>query len=175
MKTTKIISYFLYYSFARHFPKSNTKLIGSLTKNIRGLLVKQLFKKCGNNVNVEYLASFGSGRLLEIDDNSGIGVNCIVPHNIVIGKNVMMGPDVIILSHHHKFDRTDIPMILQGIDGDLVNIVEDDVWIGTRAIIMPGIKICKGAIIGAGSIVTKDVPPFAIVAGNPAKIIRYRE
>lgn len=53
-------------------------------------------------------------------------------------------------------------------------IVEDDVWIGTDAMILSGVKIGKGAIIAAGSVVTKDVPPYALVGGNPAKVIRYR-
>jgi acetyltransferase-like isoleucine patch superfamily enzyme len=53
-------------------------------------------------------------------------------------------------------------------------VIEDEVWIGTRAIILSGVKIGKGAIIAAGSVITKDVPPYAIVGGNPAKIIKYR-
>jgi len=53
-------------------------------------------------------------------------------------------------------------------------IVEDDVWIGTRVIILSGIRIGQGAIIGAGSVVTKDVPPYAIVGGDPARVIKYR-
>ncbi len=54
-------------------------------------------------------------------------------------------------------------------------MIEDDVWIGANVIILPGVHVKKGAVIGAGSIVTKDVPGYAIVAGNPAKIIRYRD
>ena len=53
-------------------------------------------------------------------------------------------------------------------------IVEDDVWIGTRAIILSGVRIGKGAVIAAGTVVTKDIPPYAIVGGNPAKIIKFR-
>jgi len=53
-------------------------------------------------------------------------------------------------------------------------IVEDDVWIGTRAMILSGVRIGQGAIIAAGAVVTKDVPPYSIVGGNPAKIIKYR-
>jgi acetyltransferase-like isoleucine patch superfamily enzyme len=53
-------------------------------------------------------------------------------------------------------------------------IIEDDVWIGTNVTILPSVKICSGAIIGAGAVVTKDVPPYAIVAGNPAKVLKFR-
>jgi serine acetyltransferase len=56
--------------------------------------------------------------------------------------------------------------------GDIV--IENDVWIGAKATIMSGIKISNGSIVAAGSVVTKDVPPYAIVAGNPAKIVKYR-
>jgi serine acetyltransferase len=56
--------------------------------------------------------------------------------------------------------------------GDI--IIENDVWIGATATIMSGVKISNGAVIGAGSVVTKDVPPYAIVAGNPAKVVKYR-
>ena len=52
--------------------------------------------------------------------------------------------------------------------------IENDVWIGAKATIMSGVKICNGAVVGAGSVVTKDVPPYAIVAGNPAKVVKYR-
>ena len=53
--------------------------------------------------------------------------------------------------------------------------VEDDVWIGANSVILPGVHINKGAIIGAGSVVTKDIPPYAIAVGNPAKVIKYRQ
>lgn len=91
-----------------------------------------------------------------------------------IGDNVMMGPDVVILTHTHNIDRQDIPMGHQGSRIAKVTI-GNDVWIGMRSIIMPGIKIGNGAVVGAGAVVTKDVPDFAIVGGVPAKILRYRK
>jgi maltose O-acetyltransferase len=119
-------------------------------------------------------AYFGSGRLIEIGDNSGIGVDCRVPHNIRIGNDVMMGPDVLIFRRNHSFDDVDIPMRLQGYKDTLPVVIEDDVWLGARVIILPGIRIGKGAIIGAGAVVTKDVPPYAVCAGNPATVKRFR-
>lgn len=85
-----------------------------------------------------------------------------------------MGPDVVILTHTHNIDRVDIPMGKQGSRVARV-IIGDDVWIGMRSIIMPGVKIGNGAVIGAGAVVTKDVPDFAIVGGVPAKIIKFRK
>lgn len=91
-----------------------------------------------------------------------------------IGNNVMMGPDVTILTHTHNIERTDIPMGRQGATVKEVS-VGNDVWIGMRSIIMPGVRIGNGVVIGAGAVVTKDVPDFAIVGGVPARIIRYRK
>ena len=91
-----------------------------------------------------------------------------------IGENVMMGPDVTILSQTHNIERTDIPMGKQGMREAEVSI-GNDVWIGMRSIIMPGVKIGDGAVIGAGAVVTKDVPDYAIVGGVPARIIKYRK
>ena len=93
----------------------------------------------------------------------------------IIGNDVMMAPEVIILSGSHKFDRTDIPMREQGAPPKKTVQIGDDVWIGTRSIILPGVTIGSHSIIGAGSVVTKDVPEWAIVAGNPANLIRYRK
>jgi len=141
---------------------------------VRRCIAKGLFKYAGENINIEKGAYFGDGSEIEIGDNSGIGINCKISGKITIGKNVMMGPDVIILTKRHKFERTDIPMIKQGYDTPAPVKISDDVWIGTRSIILPGVSISKGVIIGAGSIVTKDVPEYAILCGNPAKVIKYR-
>jgi maltose O-acetyltransferase len=62
----------------------------------------------------------------------------------------------------------------QGMTEDMPVTIGDDVWIGARAILLPGITINSGSIVGAGAVVTKDVPPGSIVAGNPARVVRYR-
>lgn len=114
------------------------------------------------------------GNEISIGCGSGLGVNCLVHGPLSIGDNVMMGPDVVILTHTHNLDRIDIPMGQQGFRVAKVTI-GNDVWIGMRSIIMPGVTIGDGAVIGAGAVVTKDVPAFSIVGGVPAKIIRYRK
>lgn len=73
-----------------------------------------------------------------------------------------MGPDVMIFTQNHKNDRLDIPMMLQT-DPKRPVVIGDDVWIAARAIILPGVTIGKGSIIGAGAVVTKDVPEYAVV------------
>ncbi|MCB9159898.1 MAG: CatB-related O-acetyltransferase [Caldilineaceae bacterium] len=86
----------------------------------------------------------------------------------------MMAPDVTIVGENHRFDRLDLPMRLQGYQRFPPVRIEDDVWIGARAIILPGVTIGQGAIIGAGAVVTKDVPAYAVCAGNPARVLRLR-
>ena len=124
-------------------------------------------------MNIEHGASFGSGLNIIIGDNSGLGINSNIG-SVKIGNNVMMGRDVIIMSTSHIFNDCSIPMILQGVEKMNAVIVGDDVWIGHRVIILPGVNIGKGSIIGAGAVVTKDVPNYAIIGGVPAKLIRYR-
>ena len=134
-----------------------------------------LFQDCGKNINLEQKANFGTGENISIGDNSGLGLRSYVRGPLTIGKNVMMGPEVIILTNSHRFDSLEKPMIQQGSLPLKKVTISDDVWIGTRAIILPGVTIGKGVIVGAGAVVTKDVPDYAIVAGNPAKIIRSRK
>ncbi|MDD2961543.1 MAG: acyltransferase [Muribaculaceae bacterium] len=163
---------FVYYFLLKHLPAANSRYF-YFVKFIRSSVGKFIFEHCGKNVNIEKGANFGTGRDISIGDNSGIGVNCHVRGPLIIGNNVMMGPEVIILTSTHRYERTDIPMCKQG--GDIHEVkVGDDVWIGTRSIILPRVTIGNGVIIGAGSVVTKNIPDFAIVGGVPAKIIRYR-
>ena len=86
----------------------------------------------------------------------------------------MMGPDVIIPTSEHNHTRTDITIRSQGSLPTKGVEIGNDVWIGTRVIILPGVKIGDSSIIGAGAVVTKDVPSYTIVGGNPAKILKYR-
>lgn len=168
----RYICYLLYYLFARHLPVSYRPYAFG-AKRIRYWVCKGMFAKCGKNVNVEHGADVGSGRQIEIGDNSGIGVNCFVMRAI-IGKNVMMGPDCFIVPLNHAFSDLSRPMMEQGCTASEPVCIGDDVWIGAKSIIMPGVKIGDGAIIGAGAVVTKNVPEYAIMGGNPAHIIRFR-
>ncbi len=86
----------------------------------------------------------------------------------------MMGPEVHIYATSHGYTDTGRPMRLQGYTPPRPVVIEDDVWIGTRAIILPGVRVGAGSIIGAGAVVTKSVPPYSIVAGNPARVVKSR-
>jgi maltose O-acetyltransferase len=163
----------LYYGFAIHLPGSYNPYIGRLSQKIRYFCCKRIFDKCGKEVNIEHGADFGAGKGMEIGDYSGIGVNSIVGV-LKVGKHVMMSPEVRIITKNHIFSDLSVPIPLQGSEPPRPVIIEDGAWIASRAIILPGRKIGKGAIVGAGAVVTKDVPPYAIVGGNPARILRYR-
>ncbi|MCC6730581.1 MAG: acyltransferase [Chthonomonadales bacterium] len=165
--------YLLYYAVARRLPGS-TDPGGVLWKAIRVLACRRLFARCGCGVNVERSASFGWGAGVHLGDYSDIGVNARIHGTVFIGSHVMMGPDVAIWTNNHAFDRVDVPMTQQGMQGERPVVIEDDVWIGTRAILLRGVRIGRGAVIGAGAVVARDVPDWAIVVGNPARVVRYR-
>ncbi len=167
--------YVVYYGFAQHLPASyRFQPLGKFAKWCRAKACKRLFRFCGRHVNVEKGANFYTGWEIEIGDNSSLGIDCMVPYDLKVGRDVMMGPYVIIVGENHNSSNREVPMRLQGYKGYPPVLIEDDVWIGARAIILAGITIGKGAIIGAGAVVTKDVSPYAICVGNPARVIKYR-
>lgn len=105
--------------------------------------------------------------------NINVHINASVGGEIIIGKNCLIGPNVVMRTAGHRFDNVNTPIQKQEhIVGDIV--IEDDVWIGTNAIILGKVHIGRGAVIGAGAVVTKDVPSMAISVGVPAKVIKYR-
>lgn len=167
----------LYYGIARFLPKSTMPIIGSLSKSFRRFLCKHLFVSVGYGLNVEKNAYFGTGKDFLIGNEVGLGTNFkSLNRKVEIGNYLMMGEDVLFLGGSHNYDRIDIPMGHQGGNKEKTPLkIDDDVWIGARVIVLPGCKhIGKGVIIGAGAVVTKDVPDYAIVGGNPAKVIKYR-
>ena len=167
--------YAFYYGFAQHLPASyRFQPLGRFAKWCRAIACKRLFRFCGQRVNVEKGANFYTGWEIEVGDDSSLGIDCMIPYNLKVGKDVMMGPYVVVVGEGHEFSDLQTPMRLQGSRTSPPVRIEDDVWIGTRAIILPGLTIGKGSIIGAGAVVTKDVPPYAICAGNPARVIKYR-
>jgi acetyltransferase-like isoleucine patch superfamily enzyme len=92
---------------------------------------------------------------------------------ITIGNDVRIAAHTVIVASQHRFDTREIPIRKQGLKAKGINI-EDDVWIGANVTILDGVRIGKGAIIGAGAVVTKDVDSYAIVGGVPAKLIKHR-
>jgi maltose O-acetyltransferase len=166
-----IIGRIIYVTTAKFLPISYN-FFGGIGKSMRKVCGKLILSKCGKNVNIERGAVFSSK--VSLGDNSGIGINASLSGEVVIGNNVMMGPHCTFYTRNHSFDRIDMPMCKQGFQKEKPIVIDDDVWIGGHVIVLPGVHVGTGAILAAGAVVTKDVPDYAIVGGNPAKVIKYR-
>lgn len=147
----------------RHFP------IGGC---LRRFWLKKIIRFCGKNVNVESRAAFTPK--LKIGNNSGIGIECQLYGNITIGENVLMGPEVVIYTQNHKFSDSEKYIGEQGYEEEKEVVLGNDIWIGRRVMIMPGVHIGNGCVIAAGAVVTKDMPDYSVVGGIPAKVIKKR-
>lgn len=112
-----------------------------------------------------------------IGDNAQIHPQAMlygITANLHIGNDVLIAAQCGLISANHRFSRRDVPLRLQGLTtkGDI--ILEDDVWLGMGVRVMNGVRIGQGAIIGANAVVTKDIPPYSIAVGSPAKVIGQR-
>ena len=93
---------------------------------------------------------------------------------ITIGDYVLIAPNVAIYTKSHIHDAIDVPIVSSGTSESKKVVLENNCWLGRNVVVLPGITIGEGAIVGACSVVTKDVAPFTIVGGVPAKLIRHR-
>ena len=138
---------------------------------VRRFLVTNYLKSCGSKLRVKKGAEISPNA--SVGNESELGTRCLIQANVTIGDHVIMGPDIKIYSRNHKAERLDIPIQKQG-KHYLHTTIGNDVWIGANVIITAGVKVGNHCIIGAGSVVTKDVEDFSIVGGVPAKLIRKR-
>jgi maltose O-acetyltransferase len=164
----------LYYAVARHLPDDPMPGAG-LANRLRSFLTRRVFRKTGVAVTIHAGVSFGSGAGIVIGDYSSLNRGCWIANDTVMGRDVMMGPEVVILSSGHNSDDTSRPMREQGVSLRRPVVIGDDVWIGTRAVLLPGVEVGSHSIIGAGSVVTAAVAPWSVVAGNPARLLRWRK
>jgi acetyltransferase-like isoleucine patch superfamily enzyme len=105
---------------------------------------------------------------------SHLSPKCTIGSQVTLGNYVMCGPEVIIGMGEHRFDVAGKAVMFSGSVAPLQTIIEDDVWIGARALIRSGVRVGRGAVIAMGAVVVKDVEPYSIVAGVPARKIRDR-
>lgn len=172
MKIKHIIGAIFYMGFAKHLPPSYARIKVGQTF-LRRVFGGMILAKHGKNINIEKGAKFS--KLVELGDNSGLGINCNIMGKCIIGNDVMMGPDCIVYTRNHKTTDTTIPMWKQGFEDARPVYIGNDVWIGSRVTILPGVHIGNGCVVGTGAVVTKDVPDYAVVGGVPAKVLKYRK
>jgi acetyltransferase-like isoleucine patch superfamily enzyme len=103
-----------------------------------------------------------------------INADCIVMGGVSIGRYAMLAPRVAVIGADHRFDVPGAPMIFSGRPPIPRTIVEADCWIGLGTVLMQGVRIGRGSIVGANSVVTRDVPPYEIWGGVPARKLRDR-
>jgi maltose O-acetyltransferase len=135
---------------------------------------RRMFNNLGENSGFRDHNIFADGRNIEIGNNFISGrYNYFGGGFIKIGHDVLMANFIIIETTNHFFSDISKPIRTQGFRRLSVEI-EDDVWIGNRVTILPGVKIGKGAVLASGSVVTKSVEPYCVVAGVPSKVIKRR-
>lgn len=132
-------------------------------------LAKRQLKQYGRNLTVNHYCRFAGN--IRVGDNCHFNGMEIGGGNVLIHNNLHSGEEVLILAQSHNYNGDELPYDSTYIIKNVV--IDDNVWIGSRVLIIGEVHIGEGAIIGAGSIVTKDVPPLAIYAGG--KIIKYRD
>ena len=150
-------------------------------RRILMVIYRPLFASYGRNFWFDPAGDYSFANIY-VGDDVFLGVRpslSATRSKIVIGNKVMFGPEVTIRGGNHRTDLVgrfmgDVTEAEKRLEDDLGAVIEDDVWIGTRAVIVHGVTIGRGAIVGAGAVVTKSVPPYAIVGGVPAKVMRFR-
>lgn len=142
------------------------------SRTLRGLYLRQWLGHLGEGSSVQMRCRFLNGRKVHLGERNIINFGCLFDgrkFDIRTGTDVSIGPEASILTLGHD------PQSKTFADKGSPVIIGDHVWIGYRALVLPGVTIGDGAVIAAGSIVSRDVDPYTIVAGTPAKVIGTRE
>ena len=150
-------------------------------KQIMGILLFKFFKFLklrdiisGHSFHIAYPFHISKKNFLHVGNHVYVGPNANFRANTILKDYAMLAPNVSFVGGDHKVVTTDKRIRYSGRDEFKTITVGEDVWIGFGAIIMQGVQIGDGAVVAAGSVVTKDIEPGAIVGGNPAKFIKWR-
>lgn len=144
--------------------------LNPLDKDDRDLILKRLLD-CKGELCIEqpFYCNYGYNIVIGLNFYSDVNLTILDQGSVVFGDNVILGPNVNIYTASHPYNEV---QRLKGLEYAKPVKIYDNVWIGGNVTILPGVKINQGAIIGAGSVVTHDIPPYVIAAGNPCEVIR---
>lgn len=172
MRKIKVfVGYILYVFFGGNLPHYQGGYDWPISSLIRRFCGKMMFLQCGDKVDIGRKISFSSK--ISIGNSSSIGDYTHIHGELQIGNNVMIAPHCAFIASDHNIDNLDIPMNCQGTtEGKIV--IENNCWIGYGSVILNNVNIGEGSVVAAGAVVTKDVAPYAVVGGVPAKVIKYR-
>jgi len=197
----KILHLFIKESKA-FFDAILSSLPGNTGIYLRYIAYRRRFKSCGKNISISQAVSFKGWANIELGNNIGFGelnsiyaesmtnessicisndvsfnrnvmINADIRGTIIIKDNVMVGANVVMRASGHRYEKKEVPVREQGHHQGII-IIKTGAWIGSNAVILPDVTVGKGAIVGAGAVVTKDVNDFEIVGGVPAKKIGSR-
>ncbi len=164
-------------------PRLWVKLIVNPIKNKRGKgsLIRRRVRmdvfpyndfSLGKNSTIEDFSTINNGvGDVEIGDRTRLGMANVIIGPVKIGNDIMFAQNIVASGLNHVYEDINVPIADQHVYTSLITI-EDEVWIGANAVITAGVTIGKHSVVAAGSVVTKDVPPYSIVAGNPARLLK---
>ena len=159
-----------YYLIAQRLPE-RTRPGGELGRRFRAACCHVLFAEAGAWINVEPRVDFGTGRHVRLGHGSSIGRDSHIS-GLVAGPSVMIGPELLTIPQNHPVSGDGTRWLGDEAGDFRPPEVGEGTWIGARVILLPGVKVGRHCVIGAGAVVTKDVPDHAVVGGVPARVIR---
>lgn len=155
--------------------------VGKVFRRVLMMLYRPLFAAHGCHFTFDPFGAY-SFSTISVGNRVSLGYRPVLiasRSHIRIGNHVMFGPEVVIMGGNHTTRHVgrfmnDVTDREKRPEDDREVVIDDDVWVGARAVILHGVTIGRGAIVGAGAVVTKSVPPYAIAVGNPARVLRFR-
>ena len=170
----RVVCFLTYALLAKHLPSSgDLGFFGAMSNWFRRIVCRPLFKESAAVITVGKGVDFDNGCFVVMKHCANLGDYALLGGNfatITIGQHVMMGKYCVIINQNHRY----LDEGYAGFEGKDV-VIDDYAWIGHRVTILPGVRIGRHAIVGAGAVVTKSIPDYAIAVGNPAVVKKYRK